>query len=207
MADGGKSEEYRGLNGVQRAAVLMLALGEDQCARLFGMMHEDELKDILRRDGAARLGTRRGRGAAVRRFHRKHRQRRQPGRQFREHRASAAKGPAARSRRADHGGNPWSSRADDVGQARQRQRERAGELPEERISANRRRRPVQGAAGSRGARAVAAAGFLRHGSGDAHAAHGKRAEGCAGRRGKNPARRIHVQPRPQHQARRARDDG
>jgi flagellar motor switch protein FliG len=39
MADGGKSEEYRGLNGVQRAAVLMLALGEDQCARLFGMMH------------------------------------------------------------------------------------------------------------------------------------------------------------------------
>ena len=46
MADGGKSEEYRGLNGLQRAAVLMLALGEDQCARLFGMMHEDELKDI-----------------------------------------------------------------------------------------------------------------------------------------------------------------
>jgi flagellar motor switch protein FliG len=46
MADGGKSEEYRSLNGVQRAAVLMLALGEDQCSRLFGMMHEDELKDI-----------------------------------------------------------------------------------------------------------------------------------------------------------------
>ena len=46
MADGAKSEEYRGLNGVQRAAMLMLALGEDQCARLFGMMHEDELKDI-----------------------------------------------------------------------------------------------------------------------------------------------------------------
>jgi flagellar motor switch protein FliG len=46
MADNLKSEEYRGLNGVQRAAILMLALGEDQCARLFGMMHEDELKDI-----------------------------------------------------------------------------------------------------------------------------------------------------------------
>jgi len=26
--------------------VLMLALGEDQCARLFGMMHEDEIKEI-----------------------------------------------------------------------------------------------------------------------------------------------------------------
>ncbi len=46
MAEGAKSEEYRSLNGVQRAAILMLALGEDQCARLFGMMHEDELKDI-----------------------------------------------------------------------------------------------------------------------------------------------------------------
>jgi flagellar motor switch protein FliG len=46
MADAGKSDEYRSLNGVQRAAILMLALGEDQCTRLFGMMHEDELKDI-----------------------------------------------------------------------------------------------------------------------------------------------------------------
>jgi flagellar motor switch protein FliG len=46
MADGLKGEEYRGFNGVQKAAMLMLALGEDQCARLFGMMHEDELKDI-----------------------------------------------------------------------------------------------------------------------------------------------------------------
>jgi len=46
MADGGKGDDYRNLNGVQRAAILMLALGEDQCTRLFGMMHEDELKDI-----------------------------------------------------------------------------------------------------------------------------------------------------------------
>ena len=46
MADSGKGDDYRNLNGVQKAAMLMLALGEDQCARLFGMMHEDELKDI-----------------------------------------------------------------------------------------------------------------------------------------------------------------
>jgi flagellar motor switch protein FliG len=46
MADSGKGDDYRTLNGVQKAAMLMLALGEDQCARLFGMMHEDELKDI-----------------------------------------------------------------------------------------------------------------------------------------------------------------
>jgi len=34
------------LTGQQKAAVLMLALGEDQCARLFSMMHEDEIKEV-----------------------------------------------------------------------------------------------------------------------------------------------------------------
>ena len=39
---------YDGLNlkGAQKAAVLMLALGEEHCSRLFAMMHEDEIKDI-----------------------------------------------------------------------------------------------------------------------------------------------------------------
>ena len=46
MAEVAHSDEYRRLNGAQRAAILMLALGEDQCARLFGMMHEDEIKDV-----------------------------------------------------------------------------------------------------------------------------------------------------------------
>ncbi len=41
-----KSEDYRGINGAQKAAILMLALGEEQCTRLFSMMHEDEIKDI-----------------------------------------------------------------------------------------------------------------------------------------------------------------
>ncbi len=34
------------LKGAQKAAVLMLALGEEHCSRLFAMMHEDEIKDI-----------------------------------------------------------------------------------------------------------------------------------------------------------------
>jgi flagellar motor switch protein FliG len=38
--------EVRGLNGTQKVAVLMLALGEDQCARMLGMMHEDEIKEV-----------------------------------------------------------------------------------------------------------------------------------------------------------------
>ncbi|GAN78087.1 flagellar motor switch protein FliG [Acidisphaera rubrifaciens] len=34
------------LAGPQKAAILMMALGEEQCARLFGLMHEDEIKEI-----------------------------------------------------------------------------------------------------------------------------------------------------------------
>jgi flagellar motor switch protein FliG len=41
-----RSDEYRSVNGPQKAAILMLALGEEQCSRLFGMMHEDEIKEI-----------------------------------------------------------------------------------------------------------------------------------------------------------------
>jgi flagellar motor switch protein FliG len=39
-------DDYRALAGPQKAAVLMLTLGEEQCGRLFGMMHEDEIKEI-----------------------------------------------------------------------------------------------------------------------------------------------------------------
>ncbi len=41
-----RQAEQRGLAGPQKAAVFMLALGEEQCARLFSMMHEDEIKEI-----------------------------------------------------------------------------------------------------------------------------------------------------------------
>ena len=33
-------------SGAQKAAVLMLALGEERCSRLFELMHEDEIKEI-----------------------------------------------------------------------------------------------------------------------------------------------------------------
>ena len=33
-------------SGAQKAAVLMLALGDEQSAKLFGMMHEDEIKEV-----------------------------------------------------------------------------------------------------------------------------------------------------------------
>src|ERR1700712_3229367 len=34
------------LTGAQKTAVLMLAAGEEQCTRFFGMMHEDEIRDV-----------------------------------------------------------------------------------------------------------------------------------------------------------------
>ena len=35
-----------GLTGAQKAAVLMLALGDQQCGKLFSLMHDDEVKEI-----------------------------------------------------------------------------------------------------------------------------------------------------------------
>ena len=49
-----KSDEAD-LSGPQKAAVLMLALGEEQSAKLFGMMHEDEIKEVSA--AMAQLGT------------------------------------------------------------------------------------------------------------------------------------------------------
>ena len=41
-----RSEDGRIFTGAQKAALLMLALGEDQGATLFKLMHEDEIKEI-----------------------------------------------------------------------------------------------------------------------------------------------------------------
>ena len=39
-------EDYRGLTGPQKAAILMLSLAEEQSSRLFGMMDDEEIKEI-----------------------------------------------------------------------------------------------------------------------------------------------------------------
>ncbi len=38
--------EFEAMSGRQKAAVLMLALGEEQSASLFGMMHDDEIREV-----------------------------------------------------------------------------------------------------------------------------------------------------------------
>jgi flagellar motor switch protein FliG len=39
-------EDYRSLTGPQKAAVLMMALGEDSAVKLFALMHEEEIKEV-----------------------------------------------------------------------------------------------------------------------------------------------------------------
>ncbi|MDY0241390.1 MAG: flagellar motor switch protein FliG [Rhodospirillaceae bacterium] len=48
-------EDYRTLSGQQKAAILMLALGEEQSSRLFAMMDDEEIKELSQT--MASLGT------------------------------------------------------------------------------------------------------------------------------------------------------
>jgi len=47
-------EDYRGLEGPQKVAILMLSIGEEMAMRLFSMLDDDEIKDISQ--GMASLG-------------------------------------------------------------------------------------------------------------------------------------------------------
>lgn len=47
--------DLKGLTGQQKAGILMMAIGEDRAARLFGMMDEEELKELSQ--AMANLGT------------------------------------------------------------------------------------------------------------------------------------------------------
>jgi len=48
-------EDYRGLSGPQKAAILLLSLGEEHSSRIFGMMDDEEIKEISQT--MANLGT------------------------------------------------------------------------------------------------------------------------------------------------------
>ena len=42
-----RGDDTPAITGAQKAAILMMALGEEHCTRLFGLMHEDEIKEIV----------------------------------------------------------------------------------------------------------------------------------------------------------------
>lgn len=55
MAPVKKREDFRSLTGPEKAAMLMLAVGEEHCARLFRKMDDDEIREISQH--IANLGT------------------------------------------------------------------------------------------------------------------------------------------------------
>jgi len=48
-------DDYRSLNGLQKAALLVMSVGEDTAAKLFQLMHDDEIREISQT--MANLGT------------------------------------------------------------------------------------------------------------------------------------------------------
>ena len=39
-------DDYRSLNGQEKAAILLLSLNDDQTAKLFSMMDDEEIKEL-----------------------------------------------------------------------------------------------------------------------------------------------------------------
>ena len=48
-------EDYRSLNGTEKAAILLLSLGEDHVTRMFELMDDDEIRELS--STMASLGT------------------------------------------------------------------------------------------------------------------------------------------------------
>ena len=133
----------RKLTGPERAAVLMLALGEQHGAKIWSLLDDDELRElsiVMSTLGTVEAAVGREPAARIRLAHVG--VRRADG-QLRRHRAAAAAIPAARARRRHHGGNPRPGRPQHVGEALQRAGRGARQLSQERIPADRRGGAVQ----------------------------------------------------------------
>ena len=197
----------RKLTGPERAAVLMLALGEQHGGKIWGMLDDDELRELsivmstlgtieaesvenlLLEFVSTHVGVRRAHG------------------QLRRHRAAAAAVPAARARRRHHGRNPRSGRPQHVGEALQRAGRGARQLSQERIPADGRGGALEDPARACRARARHPAGGSRARRRQPHAEDGGGAEGGAGAGREHAAHRIHVEPLADPPPRRPRGDG
>ena len=195
------------MSGPKRAAILMLALGEQYGGKVWSLLDDDEVRElsIHHVDARHRRG-RRGGGPAARIRFSDVGVRRADG-NLRRHRTAAAAIPAARTRRRHHGRDPRSRRPQHVGEALQRPGRGARQLSQERISADHRGGAVEAEAGARRARARDPARGHRARRGRPHAEDGGGAEGSHRARRADAAHRIHVQPVADPAPRRPRGDG
>ena len=46
-------EDYRSLSGPDKAALLLMSVGDENAARMFALMDDEEIKDVLRRTDKA----------------------------------------------------------------------------------------------------------------------------------------------------------
>ena len=141
------------LSGPKRAAILMLALGEQYGGKVWALLDDDEVRElsIAHVDARHRRGRRGGRPAARIRLADVG-VRRADG-HLRRHRAAAAAISAVRARHRHHGRNSRPRRPQHVGEALQRAGRGARQLPQERIPADHRGGAVEAEAGARRARA------------------------------------------------------
>ena len=168
--------ERQELSGPQKAAVLMLAMGEEHSTRLLNLMHDDEIKEMVECDGAARLGSRRNSGESLPEFRRKSGCRRIADRQFSRTPSGLLQKSLPRERvgqimeeiRGPAGRTMW----DKLGNVNEAVLANylKNEYPQTVAVVLSKVRADHAARG-----AGPAAGKLCHGSGHAHAAHGKRA--------------------------------
>ena len=194
------------LSGPEKAAVILLSLGEDH-GTIWRALDEEEIKEVSQ----AMAGLGNVSAQVVEELLVEFVSGMSGGRLdhglVRTDPEAAGRLHARRQGRQPDGGDPRSRGSDHVGQARQRERGRARQLPEERIPADGRGHPLEDQVRARRARAGRAAGGLRARMRDAHAAHGAGAARDPRQDRADAAHRVHVQPGAHLQARQPRDDG
>ena len=114
------ASDLRGLTGQQKAGILMMAIGEDRTAKLFGMMDEDELKELSQ--AMSTLGTVNSKTieALFVEFRVGGRRHGFVGRFLYQYGKAARQDAVRRQGLRDHGGHPWPGGPHHVGQAQQR---------------------------------------------------------------------------------------
>lgn len=199
--------DVKNLSGPEKAAIVLLALGEDH-TRIWEALDDEEIKEVSQ--AMAGLGTVSASVVEDRsagRVRVGHELDRRDHGLLRADPAPAGLVHAAGQGRRPHGRDPRSRGSHHVGQAGQRERGRARQLSEERVPPDRRRRAVEGEERPRRPRAGLPAGRLRPGMRHPHAADGAGAARDPRQDRDDPAHRIHVEPGAHVQARQPRDDG
>ena len=192
----------------KRAAILMLALGEQYGGKVWSLLDDDEVRELsMHMSTLVRHRRRRRRRGPAARIRFENVGIGRPDGNLRRHRTAAAAIPAAGTRRRHHRGSSRAGRSQHVGETLQRPGRGARQLSQERVSADHRRGAVEAEAGTCRARArdPARGNGARRGRPDAE--NGGGAEGSDRAHRTDASHRVHVQPVADTASRCPRGDG